>query len=159
MCILLLPFDRCYKILPCYLHSIYICCIIYSLWRWYIWSYFLFAHSRIWIWEKFKYLAQNIKKKDLTPQCSWILFFPTLTPTSGFCAILTNFNTLPYQTAGRYNFLKGIFYSMWKHKYNYQTRCSRGWSTNSLVIQSVILFLLWRVITALSHSKYFNGFA
>ena len=36
--------------------------------------------------------------------------------------------------------------------YFYQTRCSRGWSTNSLVIHSVILFLFWRVITALSHS-------
>ena len=32
-CILFLPFDRCNMILPCYLHSIYIFCIIYRLWR------------------------------------------------------------------------------------------------------------------------------
>ena len=34
-CIVFLPFDRCYRILPCYLHSSYIICIIYRLRRWY----------------------------------------------------------------------------------------------------------------------------
>ena len=38
------PFDRCYMILPCYLHSIDICCFIYRLCRWYCW--------RIQIWRK-----------------------------------------------------------------------------------------------------------
>ena len=32
--ILFLPFDRCYMIIPCYLHSIYKICIIYRMWRW-----------------------------------------------------------------------------------------------------------------------------
>ena len=40
ICILFLPFDRCYMILPCYLHNIDIFCFIYRLWRWYFWSYF-----------------------------------------------------------------------------------------------------------------------
>ena len=35
MCILFLPFDRCYMILPCYLQSIYIICIIYRLSIWF----------------------------------------------------------------------------------------------------------------------------
>ena len=36
----------------CYLHSIYILCIIYRLWRWYFWSYFQFARSKMQIWWK-----------------------------------------------------------------------------------------------------------
>ena len=47
-----LPFDRCYMILPCYLHSIYIVCIKYRLWRWHFGSQFEQARPRIQIWRK-----------------------------------------------------------------------------------------------------------
>ena len=53
-------FDRCYMILPCYLHSIDIFCFIYRLWRWYFWSYLEFARSRIQIWQKILKIWQNI---------------------------------------------------------------------------------------------------
>ena len=76
MCILFLPFDRCYMILPCYLHSIYIFCIIYWLWRWF---FKLFLISTL----KDQNLAENLTKaenlfKNLTPRSSWISFFPSL---------------------------------------------------------------------------------
>ena len=40
-CILFLPFDRCYMILPCYVYSIDIFSFIYRLWRWYFFKLFL----------------------------------------------------------------------------------------------------------------------
>ena len=57
------PFWQVIRILPCYIHSIYIFYIIYRLWRWHFLSYFLFARSRIQNWRKNGPIWQKIQKK------------------------------------------------------------------------------------------------
>ena len=50
-------------ILPWYLDSIYIFCIIYRPWRWHFKNYLYFAHSRIKKWRKIDQFGGKSKKK------------------------------------------------------------------------------------------------
>ena len=66
MCIIFLSVDRCYMILPCYLHTIYIFCFIYRLWRWYFWIYFNLHIQGSKFGENFyKFGRKSFKKTEL----------------------------------------------------------------------------------------------
>ena len=66
MCILFLPFDRCYTKLPCYLYSSDIFCLIYGIWRWYFFNLFLICTFKDPnLVENLTNLAENLWKNEL----------------------------------------------------------------------------------------------
>ena len=81
-------------ILPCYIHSIYIFCIIYRLWRWhFFFNYFLFARSKIQNWRKNGPIWRKIQKKVELHGFHGVCFFQVCQNPSDI--FLRPSNTLP----------------------------------------------------------------
>ena len=68
-------FWQVHIILPCYLHSSYIFCIMYKLWRWHFGSYFLLAYPRTQNWRKNLQVLQKIFLKIYLCGVHGVCFF------------------------------------------------------------------------------------